>query len=204
VLRQFIVTNRDEILSLARERAVSRCGPVATEAGLSHGLPVFLEQLGEALRKVKLDEVVDHTEIKDSAGHHGDDLFSQGMTVAQVINGYGDLCQVITGLAVDQKSPISAGEFQTLNLCLDEATAGAVTAYSGQRERAISSEGTERLGVLAHEMRNALNAAILSFGSIKRGTVATGGARARCSSGATCASRPSSIRRSPTCASTPG
>jgi signal transduction histidine kinase/CheY-like chemotaxis protein len=175
VLRNFISVNREEILSKARDRVASRSSPLSTEAELSHGLPVFLDQLDDALRKVTLHEVVDHGEIKTSAGHYGDDLFRQGLTVAQVINGYGDLCQVITGLAVDQKVPISATEFQTLNLCLDEATAGAVTAYTTQHDRMVSDEGTERLGVLAHEMRNALNTAILAVGSIKKGSVGLGG-----------------------------
>ncbi len=175
VLRSFIAANRDEILARARLRAAARSQPVASEAELTHGLPLFLGQLGEALRKATMHEVADQTEITNSAGHHGDQLFRQGLTVGQVINAYGDLCQVITGLAVDQKAAVPPDEFQTLNLCLDDATAGAVTAYSGQRERAISDEGTERLGVLAHEMRNALSAAILAFGSIRRGTVATGG-----------------------------
>ena len=119
--------------------------------------------------------MVDHAEIQDSASQHGDHLFHEGLTVAGVVNSYGDLCQVITGLAVEQKASIDASDFQTLNLCLDDATAGAVSAYSRQRERAISDEGTERLGVLAHELRNALNTAILAFGSIKSGLVSTGG-----------------------------
>jgi signal transduction histidine kinase len=53
--------------------------------------------------------------------------------------------------------------------------AGAVTAYGEQRERDLAYEGTERLGVLAHELRNLLNTAILSFDVIKRGTVGVGG-----------------------------
>ena len=175
MLRAFIAENREEILDNARARVATRSAPLGLNAERTHGLPVFLDQLGEALRKSKLHEAVDHSDIKDSAGHHGDHLFHQGLTVAQVINSYGDLCQVITGLVNDRGLPIGADEFQTLNLCLDDATAGAVTSYSEQRERAISDEGTERLGVLAHELRNALNTAMLSFASIKRGVVATGG-----------------------------
>ena len=145
------------------------------EAELTHGLPVFLDQLGEALRRAILHEVVDHGEIDNSAGHHGDHLFHEGLTVAQVVNSYGDLCQVITGLAVDKQTAIGAADFQTLNLCLDDATAGAVTAYTRQRDRAIRDEGIERLGFLAHELRNALSSAILAFASIKKGVVSTGG-----------------------------
>jgi signal transduction histidine kinase len=175
MLRDFIVTHREEILEQARARVALRSAPLGLDDEMAHGLPVFLEQLGEALRKAKLHEVVDHAEINNSAGHHGDHLFRQGLSVAQVVNSYGDLCQVITGLAMEREAMIGPADFQTLNLCLDDATAGAVTAYSRQRERAITDEGTERLGYLAHELRNALSAAILAFASIKKGAVAPGG-----------------------------
>jgi signal transduction histidine kinase len=39
----------------------------------------------------------------------------------------------------------------------------------------VTATGAERLGVLAHEMRNVLNSAILAFGSIKEGVVAISG-----------------------------
>ena len=175
MLGEFLVTNRHEILAQARARVALRSAPLAGDAELTHGLPVFLDQLGEALRKAQLHQAVDHAEIQNSASQHGDHLFHEGLTVAGVVNSYGDLCQVITGLAVEQAASIDASDFQTLNLCLDDATAGAVSAYARQRERAISDEGTERLGVLAHELRNALNTAILAFGSIKDGIVSTGG-----------------------------
>jgi signal transduction histidine kinase len=175
VLRQFLAANREVILAQARARVALRGAALDHHSEVAHGLPVFLDQLDEALRKEKLHEAVDHGDIQDSAGRHGEHLYREGLTVAGVINSYGDLCQVITGLADDRHASISAGEFQTLNLCLDDATAGAVSAYSRQRERAISDEGTERLGVLAHELRNALNSAILAFGIIKKGVVATGG-----------------------------
>jgi signal transduction histidine kinase len=142
---------------------------------LTFGLPVFFDQLREALRKAASDETLDHSELARSASHHGHDLFHQGLTVAQVVHDYGDLCQVIALLAMEQKTSIAADEFRTLNLCLDDAIAGAVTEFSRQRERAIDDQGTERLGFLAHELRNQLNNAMLSFASIKKGVVAPGG-----------------------------
>jgi hypothetical protein len=146
-----------------------------------------LDQLDEALRRAHLHQVVDHDEIQKSASQHGEDLFHRGLTVAQVVHDYGDLCQVIAGLAVEQEAPIAPEDFRTLNLCLDDAIAGAVTAYAKKREQAISDAGTERereiadagterLGVLAHEMRNVLSSAMLAFNTIKAGTVAIGGA----------------------------
>jgi signal transduction histidine kinase len=175
MLREFISTHRVEILTQARALVTSRRAPVPTELELTEGLPLFLDQLGDALLKASRHEVADHAEIDETAGKHGQELFRDGLTVGQVVHDYGDLCQVITGLAVALKAPITAGDFQTLNLCLDDAIAGAVTAFGDRRERATSDEGTERLGMLAHEMRNVLNSAMLAFASIKRGAVAPRG-----------------------------
>ncbi len=175
MLRDFVSTHREEILARARLRVSARNSPVATDLELTKGLPVFLDQLDEALRKATAMEVIDHVELQKSASDHGQALFRQGLTVAQVVHDYGDLCQVITGFAVEKKASFPVDEFQTLNLCLDDAIAGAVTAFSEQRERVLSEEGTERLGILAHEMRNVLNAAMLSFSSIRTGVVAPGG-----------------------------
>jgi hypothetical protein len=41
----------------------------------------------------------------------------------------------VTELAVELEAPILAAEFKTLNLCLDDAIAEAVTEYGRQRER---------------------------------------------------------------------
>jgi CheY-like chemotaxis protein/signal transduction histidine kinase len=174
MLRDFIEDHRAEILARARLRVAERNAPRATEAELK-GLPLFLDQLREALRRSSSNEALDHAEIEETAGQHGRTLFEHGVTVAQVVHDYGDLCQVITGLAVDHHTSLDADEFRTLNLCLDDAIAGAVTEYSRLRERTISDAGTERLGFLAHEMRNVVNTSILTFGSIQKGTVAPGG-----------------------------
>jgi signal transduction histidine kinase len=175
LLREFLDVNREEILARSRLRVAARNYPHVTDVELRRGLPIFLDQLGEALRKATSQEAVDHADIASTALQHGDDLFHQGLTVAQVVHDYGDLCQVITGLAVDRKAPIDADDFRTLNLCLDDAIAVAVTEWARLRERAITHEGTERLGVLAHEMRNLLSSALLSFESIRTGVVAPGG-----------------------------
>ena len=45
----------------------------------------------------------------------------EGSTVAQVVHDYGDVCQIVTELLVEQRAPIAATDFQTLNLCLDDA-----------------------------------------------------------------------------------
>ena len=174
MLDEFLIANRDAIVARAQARVASRIDP-KRGAQLLNGIPVFLDQLGDALRLAKSSDVIDHEQIGKTAGRHGLELLRLGLSVAQVVHTYGDVCQSITELAVDQDMLMSADEFQTLNLCLDDAIAEAVTEYARQRESAITDIGTERLGVLAHELRNLIHTAILSFKMIQDGRVAVAG-----------------------------
>jgi signal transduction histidine kinase len=67
----------------------------------------------------------------------------------------------------------------TLNRCLDDAIAGAVTEYSREREATRDGEaahGGDRLEFLAHELRNLANTAIVAFEVLKTGSVGAAGA----------------------------
>ncbi len=76
---------------------------------------------------------------------------------------------------MEQGAPITVDEFHTLNLCLDDAIAYAVTEYGRQREQSIVDVGTERMGFLAHELRNLLSTAVLSFEVLRKGNVGASG-----------------------------
>jgi len=175
VLDDFITANRDTIIACAKARVASRTSPKRSDAELTNGIPVFLDQLCAALRLAKSSDVIAHEQISESAGRHGRDLLRMGLTIGQVVHDYGDVCQTVTELAVRKDAAIPGDEFRILNLCLDDAIAEAVTEYARQREHAIADRGTERLGILAHELRNLLNTATLTFESIKSGLVAPGG-----------------------------
>lgn len=172
-LREFLEVHREEIVRRSKERLASRNS--VNDEELARGLSSFLDELSEDLRRASEKQPVDHAELREGAIRHGHELFQRGVSVGHVVHEYGNICQVITGLATDLDAAVAPDEFRTLNLCLDDAIAGAVTEYTKQRERAIVDEGTERLGVLAHEMRNALNSAMISFALIKQGVVAPGG-----------------------------
>ena len=176
MLHEFLTLHRDEIIARTRQKVATRTAPRPTQAELDHGIPLFLQQLADTLR-VEQGTLARPTssEISQGAVRHGGELRQAGFTVAQVVHDYGDVCQAVTELAIELKSPISADEFKTLNRCLDEAIAQAVTEYARQRELSLSDRGTERLGFLAHELRNLLSNAILAFEVLKGGTVGVGG-----------------------------
>ena len=91
--------------------------------------------------------------------------------IEQVVHGYGDLCQAITGLAFELEVPVQVSEFQTLNWCLDNAIADAVAEFHNQRDldatRTMPEGVQERLGAFAHELRNFLHSAILAFDAVR-------------------------------------
>jgi hypothetical protein len=177
-LHEFIVAKREQILERAQQRVRGRRGYGAVEAKLEHGVGLFLSQLTAALGAPAVPQVAralragDVKQITDSAALNGRDLLRNGFGVAQVVLGYRDVSQVVTELASEANAAIEAEDFRLFNRCLDDAVAGAVTAYGAERERDLAYQGTERMGVLAHELRNLLNTASLSFAVLREGVVA--------------------------------
>src|ERR1700704_5235771 len=129
-LHEFIGSNREELIRRCQAKVVKR---IAEEGGLGgsatqgdHGVPLFLDQLVTELRHGP-----SHTnEISKGAMKHGRNLLVQGFTVSQVVHDYGDVCQSVTDLAMETNAPIATEDFRTLNRCLDDALAGAVTAHA--------------------------------------------------------------------------
>ena len=94
---------RLQIISRCRAKAATRSRSFPIEAEIDHGVPLFLNQLVDALRLGSRA----NPDIGRSAVHHGHDLLLQGFTVSQVVHDYGDVCQSITELAVEMNAPIS-------------------------------------------------------------------------------------------------
>jgi len=161
---------------------------------LEHGIPMFLDQLTKTLRLEQTMEPLSSrkvsgpsgggkpvlSEIGETAARHGGELLHHGYTVEQVVHDYGDLCQAITDLAFDVGESIETDEFRTLNRCLDNGIAVAVTEYNYQRDFLLADKQSEvlkeHLGNFAHELRNLLNTAMLALTAIKAGNVGLGGA----------------------------
>src|SRR5512132_3148612 len=175
MLYEFITLNREEIITRCRAKVATRSMPPPSDAEINHGVPLFLDQLVALLRSGGTSTL----EIDRSAGQHGHDLLLKGFSVSQVVHDYGDVCQTITELALETNAPISTEDFRTLNRCLDEAIASAVTMYTRESQQSQSDAATdrdnERVGFLVHEMRNLVNTAVVAFDVLKSGNVGVGG-----------------------------
>ena len=173
MLHEFVTANREEIISRCRAKVAGRPIPPPSEAEINHGVPLFLDQLVRALRSGIAG--AEDSAIDTTAGRHGHDLLLKGFTVSQVVHDYGDVCQTITELAVEKNAPIATEDFRTLNRCLDEAIAGAVTTYAHESEQlrvgAAQEQGNERMGFVVHELRNLVNTATIAFEVLQTGNV---------------------------------
>jgi signal transduction histidine kinase len=170
---KFITENRDVIEKGSRERFLARLVPKPTEQELNHGIPMLIDQLLETLRRG--EELVPESEIEAVATAYGGRLFSLGFTVSEIVHAYGAMCETVMGLARELGVHFAPSELEVLNRILDVAIAAAVTEHQRRRGEEIAQKDLEHLGVLAHELRNALSAAKMAFDVIKKGAVSIGG-----------------------------
>ena len=163
-----MAANRELIVARTREKVATRRAPRPTDVELTHGIPLFVDQLTARLNPTTEPQARAYAA---SAAVRGGEFLRMGLTVGQVVYDYGNVCQAVTEIAVEQKLQLPAEEFRSLNICLDIAIAEAVTEYVRLRDEMIRGENVEKLGFLAHELRNLLSTATLAFESVRTGSV---------------------------------
>jgi signal transduction histidine kinase len=192
-MHTFLANNREELIARCKAKVALRPRRAATEEQLSNGVPLFLEQLRRTLLAEEVGQAGESLRISGASGGdaqalsemgvtataHGKQLLELGFSVDQVVHDYGDLCQAITDLAVERDAPFSVDQFRTMNRCLDNAIADAVTEFGVQRDATFArqaAEVNERLGFLVHELRNSLGTATLAVSALETGNLPLSGA----------------------------
>lgn len=186
MLHDFLTSNRKELINRCREKVAKR-SPLFTAVD-DQGVPLFLSQLVDTLRSEQPSGVSQtpdpvatpsSTDIGRAAALHGADLLRRGYSVDQVVHDYGDLCQAVTELAAEQKKPVTTDEFRTLNSCLDNAIADAVTAYARSYNDSVAdkaSSSNKHAGTLMDHQLRLVGLAIQSFTAIQTGSIGLSGA----------------------------
>ena len=187
MLHDFLTSNRQELIDRCRVNVATRFEPTDTASALDHGVPLFLQQLIETLRieqttpvRVAPSEATPAaTDIGRAAALHGAELLRLGYSVDQVVHDYGDVCQAVTALAVEQHTLISTDEFRTLNRCLDNAIADAVASFGCAHRTSLDHQAEtlqQRLIIFSTEHRRLIDIARQSFSAIKTGNIGVAGA----------------------------
>jgi hypothetical protein len=183
MLHDFLTENRVNLIAMCRKKVAARRSPSEIPSTAAHGVPLFLQQVTDTLRREHASgaDVTDipTAAIGRAASLHGTELLMRGYSVGQVVRDYGDVCQAVTELAVEQNATIATDEFRILNRCLDDAIADAVTAFGAARREPGNDEPPDlhrRLDIYADEQRRLIDIAIHSCAAIKTGSVGIGGA----------------------------
>jgi hypothetical protein len=182
-LQAFIATNHTKLVSLTRQKVARRSKHSRSDdLETRHGVHVFLDELREALLAEAERDPAQRAEpdpptnpnIATTAALHGHDLLALGFSIDEVVHDYGDVCQAVTELAVELDAPISAADFHTLNRCLDNAIASAVTAWAGER---TTEEGPR--ASRDETLRQLVRRSIVIVDLLRTGQVAPAGSTAR-------------------------
>lgn len=194
MMHEFLSNNHDGLIERCKMKVATRPKRAATKLQLENGIPMFLDQLIKTLGIEQGANPMDSRDVSGpsgggavatsemgiSAAQHGHSLLKLGYTVDQVVHDYGDLCQAITDLAFEREAPFSVDEFRTLNRCLDNAIADAVSEFTFQRDAVLADQQVfdvnEMLGNFAHELRNLLGIATLAYAAAKSGNLPLSGA----------------------------
>ena len=186
MLHEFLSKNREELIRRCRQKAARRAAPNALAAATDRGVPLFMQQLVDTLRREQLAlaknfarENLPPIRIGCTAAAHGAELMHLGYSVDQVVRDYGDVCQAVTEMAIEKKYTIGADEFRTLNRCLDDAIADAVTAFGGEPGSAVNVHAEvlqQRLDSISTEQQRLIDSAIHAFSAARTGSIGLAGA----------------------------
>ena len=153
MLHEFIAINRDEIIRRCRAKVATRSVPPPTRRDRSREYHVFLDQLA--------DDIAHRPDVKPRDWQERRPARARpAASGVHRVTGRARLWRRLSGYhraGGGNERSISTEDFRTLNRCIDDAIAGAVTEYGRERNQSIvdgeTTRGSERLGFLAHELR---------------------------------------------------
>lgn len=196
MLHEFITNESDYILEKCDEETVKLAGLKEISPAIRKDWRTFLDQLVELLSSERVTFDLEHgtgksntkqrqsqENAKEKAGKadkkllqpaaaaRGKEYRRLGYTLSDVVHGYGIVCQAVTTSANELNYAITSAEFSHLNLSLDVAIAAAVTEFEKDTADETKKGEIERLGFLAHELRNSLTSAFIALELIENGEV---------------------------------
>lgn len=195
MLHEILSSNRTALIDRCKAKVALRPARGVRDSQLRHGIPQFIDQLIETMRREQSRGLPGSARISgppgaaistlsgmaEAAALHGKELLARGFTVDEVVHDFGDLCQALTELVLDLGlgHQIDVAEFHTLNRCLNNAITGVVREYSYATRAQMEEEkaaANERQAFFVHEVRNLLNNATLAFAVLKSGRAGVNGA----------------------------
>jgi signal transduction histidine kinase len=164
LLRAMLDRHKHEILRAWRARVIDELVPqTIPRAELINSVPVFLDELIEALGRGDEGEGPATAGLRANGREHGRQRLHLGFDVAAVVREYALLRDCIFELVDASGEAVGVAELRTLWRCFDAGVAEAVTQYALERDQELRAQTGRHIGFLAHELRNPLNSARLAL-----------------------------------------
>jgi hypothetical protein len=155
MLHEFLTRERATILETAKRKAeAARWGRLSTNA-IDQGWDIFYDEL------TKLCASCYVTPTNGSAGGSitragSTEYLKLGYAITEAVQSYNIIYQSIVESATVANYAIEEPDLKNLNLSLDTAIAQAVTQFERRQMRTQHESEVQRVGFLAHELRNSL------------------------------------------------
>lgn len=134
-------------------------------------IPAFVVEIIAALNP----EADSLPTASDNAEEHGAQRLGLGFDVAEVVREYGLLHECILDLAHSYGLTLTVPEQAVVAKWINAGIADAVGQYVKQRDAELQRQASEHIGFMAHELRNAVTAALLAFQRLRNSELAQGG-----------------------------
>ena len=170
-LHEFMSGCRDETLGLCIKR-MREYAPERSEEELTADFHIIIDEIVRALQQNA--GLPAHSPLpgkSPTATKHGGQRQLRGYAIETLARDFGSISDVVGELAANQGLSFDAHEYRTFNLCIDSAIGSALEEFSSQAQRQYEHQTAQRVGFLAHELRNALSSARMAFVMLQRGHV---------------------------------
>ncbi len=179
MLHDFLTRERETILATAKQKAIDAKWARMASDNAEEGWGAFYDELTGIMKD---EEPAKTAEEKIApliiAEKPGKQYLRLGFAISEVVQSYGIIHQAIVESAAKLGFLISPEELAKLNLSLDIAVADVVIDFEKVQTAAEllhtatqDQAETERLGFLAHELRNSLQSATITLQLVESGVV---------------------------------
>lgn len=170
-LHEFIAENRDEILAICLQK-MKEFSPASRDEDLVADFHMVIDEIVRALQEA--DGLPVHSPLpgkSPTASRHGARRQRLGYAIQKLALDFGSISHAVGALSTQKGLSFAGREYQVFNACVDTSIASALEEFSSQARQQYEDEAAQRMGFLAHELRNALSSARMSFVMLKSGQV---------------------------------
>jgi signal transduction histidine kinase len=169
-LHQFLSEHGDELFEICL-RNLKRDVPDRSEDEVGEHLRPYIAEMARVLRRADGFTDEDAPDPPVGPADVGRDRRRRGFPIEHLVPTYAALSTAVGELGGRLHLAFGAEEYGVFNQVIDAHVAKAIEEFAEDAQCARDHALGERLGSLAHELRNALASASMAFGMLERGLI---------------------------------